>query len=89
MRAVEEIVRSMEAATPAPDQERAEEAVTNESAGSQEEAYMPEMLQMLESKLGWGVSVKPGAKGAGRIVISYRSEGERLELMRKFGSIPE
>ena len=89
VRAVEEIVRSMEAAAPATDQDSTEVAVSNEGASSQEEASVPEMLQMLESKLGWGVSVKPGAKGAGRIVISYRSEGERLELMRKFGSIPE
>ncbi len=41
------------------------------------------MQKELNDLLGWGVQVKSGSNGSGRVVISYRTEGERRELMEK------
>lgn len=45
--------------------------------------YVAEMQQALEKRLGWGVKVNGNEKGSGRIVIAFRTEGERKELMQK------
>ncbi|MDD4673434.1 MAG: ParB/RepB/Spo0J family partition protein [Bacteroidales bacterium] len=50
---------------------------------------LAELEQKLQNIFGWGVEVKPGKKGSGRIVINYRTAGELDELMEKvnrFGS---
>lgn len=49
------------------------------------ELYREDMERRLTEHLGWGVRVQSGQKGSGRVVISYRNEGERLELLRRFG----
>ena len=45
--------------------------------------YVAEMQAALEQRLGWGVKVNGNEKGSGKIVITFRTEGERKELMRK------
>lgn len=45
--------------------------------------YVEEMQSALEQRLGWGVKVNGNEKGSGKIVITFRTEGERKELMRK------
>ena len=42
-----------------------------------------ELEQKLQDVFGWGVEVKPGKKGSGKIVINYRSPGELDELMER------
>jgi ParB family chromosome partitioning protein len=57
------------------------------------QAEVTENLNGLQKKLqdlfGWGVEVKLGKNGSGRIVISYRSEGELDELMQRFNRFSE
>ena len=54
---------------------------------------IPEELDNFQKKLqnvfGWGVEVKPGKKGSGKIVINYRIAGELDELMERFNRISE
>lgn len=45
--------------------------------------YVEEMQSSLEKRFGWGVKVNGNEKGSGKIVLSFRTEGERKELMRK------
>lgn len=45
--------------------------------------YVEEMQTSLEKRFGWGVKVNGNEKGSGKIVLSFRTEGERKELMRK------
>lgn len=53
----------------------------------------PEKANGLQKKLqdlfGWGVEVKSAKNGSGKIVISYRSEGELDELMQRFNRFSE
>jgi len=53
----------------------------------------PEMLNRLEDKLqqvfGWGVQVKHGKSGSGKIVISYRTQGELDELMERINKFAQ
>jgi ParB family chromosome partitioning protein len=53
----------------------------------------PEIANGLQKKLqdlfGWGVEVKSSKNGSGKIVISYRSEGELDELMQRFNRFSE
>ncbi len=43
----------------------------------------------LINKLGWAADVKPGAKGDGKIVISYHNEVELQEIIQKFNCLEE
>lgn len=46
----------------------------------------PELIELkkkLQDVFGWGVEVKPGKEGSGKIVISYRTPGELDELMER------
>ncbi len=79
---VERLLRAALVKKGAPD--LAAEAVDASSEGSPD-AYLPAMQSALEQRLGYGVQVKPGKHGSGRVVIQYRSEGERQELLRKLG----
>ncbi|MFP4555307.1 MAG: ParB/RepB/Spo0J family partition protein [Bacteroidales bacterium] len=62
------------------DQDREEKVQTPELNGFQEK---------LQEIFGWGAQVKPGKKGEGRIVISYRSPGELEELSKKLDRFKE
>ncbi|MDD3567008.1 MAG: ParB/RepB/Spo0J family partition protein [Bacteroidales bacterium] len=56
-------------------------------------AEIPEELDNFQKKLqsvfGWGIEVKPGKKGSGKIVINYRTQGELEELMERFNRFGE
>jgi ParB family chromosome partitioning protein len=41
----------------------------------------------LQEVFGWGLEVKPGKQGSGKIIISYRSAGELDEIMNRFNRI--
>ncbi len=43
----------------------------------------------LINKLGWAADIKTGAKGDGKIVISYHNELELQEIIQKFNSLEE
>ena len=45
-----------------------------------------EYKKKLNELFGWGADIKPGKKGDGKIVISYRSQGELEELMGRFNN---
>lgn len=46
-------------------------------------------LKQLQTRLGWGVTVSSNDKGAGKIVLSFRSNDERDALLEKLLSIEE
>ncbi len=71
---VKEIVANREAGEPQRDEPKKGEPVAEHLQAMQEE---------LNELLGWGVQVKSGSNGSGRVVISYRTEGERRELMER------
>lgn len=50
---------------------------------------LSDFQKKLNDVFGWGVEVKPGKKGDGKIVISYRTHGELEELMKRFNSFGE
>lgn len=52
-------------------------------------AIEEEILNALQSRLGWGVTVNSTGRARGKIVIEFRSEGEKQELLRKLLSIEE
>jgi ParB family transcriptional regulator, chromosome partitioning protein len=58
-----------------------------------EEIALPQNINELHDKLqeifGWGVEVKHGKNGSGKIVISYRSNGELDELLARFNRVSE
>jgi ParB family chromosome partitioning protein len=47
------------------------------------------MQERLQELFGWGVEVKQGKNGTGKIVISYRSTGELDELLARFNRVSE
>lgn len=83
VRKTEELVRKY---SQSPEGQTPESEETNQ-------AEVTENLNGLQKKLqdlfGWGVEVKLGKNGSGRIVISYRSEGELDELMQRFNRFSE
>lgn len=82
IRALEEALKSL------PEDAPSESAIDASSrVDSEQPDYLDGMQRLLESKLGWGVRVQAGKRGAGRVVISYRSDGEREELMRRLGLV--
>ena len=50
---------------------------------------LSDFQKKLNDVFGWGVEVKPGKKGDGKIVISYRTHGELEELMERFNRFSE
>lgn len=50
---------------------------------------MDELKLTLNRIFGWGAQVKPGTNGTGKIVISYRSQGELDEIVQKLNRIGE
>lgn len=83
VRKTEEIIRKLaeeKDSKPEKEQEKTEKVQTPELNGFQEQ---------LQQIFGWGAQVKPGKKGDGRIVISYRTPGELEELIHKFDRFKE
>lgn len=54
-----------------------------------ENAELEQLKDKLNSVFGWGTEVKQGPKGNGKIIISYRSQGELNEIIEKFNRIQE
>lgn len=52
-------------------------------------AELEQFKDKLNSVFGWGTEVKQGPKGNGKIIISYRSQGELNEIIEKFNRIQE
>ena len=44
-------------------------------------------LLALQTRLGWGLKVNSTGRDRGRVVIEFRTEGEKQELLRKLLSI--
>lgn len=65
----------------------------NEKPTPEEDGETPVELTDFQKKLqdffGWGVEVKPGKKGSGKIVINYRTHGELEEIMERFNRLSE
>jgi ParB family chromosome partitioning protein len=84
VRKAEELIRKL---TQQPKAKQADEDTVE--ANSEQ----PEMLNGLEDKLqqvfGWGVQVKHGKSGSGKIVISYRTQGELDELMERINKFAQ
>ncbi len=65
-----------------------EEEPNNEPEIKDNEGIL-EYKKKLNDLFGWGADIKPGRKGDGKIVISYRTQGELEELMNKFSRFNE
>ncbi len=50
---------------------------------------LTDFQKKLQDFFGWGVEVKPGKKGSGKIVINYRTHGELEEIMERFNRFSE
>ena len=82
VRRCEELVRELTQGTDTePDSDNEKNAETTPTPPTLR--YVEEMQSALEQRLGWGVKVNGNEKGSGKIVITFRTEGERKELMRK------
>ncbi len=82
VRRCEELVRELtQGADTEPDSDNEKNAETTPTPPTLR--YVEEMQSALEQRLGWGVKVNGNEKGSGKIVITFRTEGERKELMRK------
>ncbi|RPH32215.1 MAG: ParB/RepB/Spo0J family partition protein [Bacteroidales bacterium] len=79
VRKAEEEVRALQEKHP----EKSQKLKTNRDL-PQTEAQLKEHLI---NKLGWAADIKTGAKGDGKIVISYHNELELQEIIQKFNSL--
>ncbi|PID89861.1 MAG: chromosome partitioning protein ParB [Bacteroidetes bacterium] len=80
VRAVEQLVKELVASR---DEEGKQKEGVAKRTDQQVADHVLAMQKELNELLGWGVQVKSGSNGSGRVVISYRTEGERRELMEK------
>ncbi len=63
---------------------------SNEDTSTDEQpTELHELEGRLQELLGWGVQIKQGKKGSGKIVISFRSQGELDELLERINSLAE
>ena len=63
---------------------------SNEDTSTDEQPTgLHELEGRLQELLGWGVQIKQGKKGSGKIVISFRSQGELDELLERINSLAE
>lgn len=60
---------------------------TDDNPTDEEPNELAELEAKLQEILGWGVQIKQGKKGGGKIVISYRSTGELEELMDRIDNL--
>lgn len=85
VRRTEEIARKY---TQKPE-EKVDEQPVDEQPEVSENAVVEEFKSKLSRIFGWGTEVKPGNKGNGKIIISYRTPGELDEIMEKFNRLEE
>jgi len=82
VRKTEDLVRNIS--------ERAEKVKEHEQHEESEQLSEIDELKLTLSKVfGWGAQVKAGSNGSGKIVISYRSQGELDEIVSKLNRIGE
>lgn len=82
VRKTEDLVRNIS--------ERAEKVKDHEQHEESDQLSEIDELKLTLSKIfGWGAQVKAGSNGSGKIVISYRSQGELDEIVQKFNRIGE
>lgn len=84
VRMVEALVRRL---NESPAQGEAGQQSTQPTKIKPVEDYVESMQQELYDVLGYGAQLRPGKGGTGKVVISYRSEGERKELMEKLSRL--
>ncbi|HOP04087.1 MAG TPA: ParB/RepB/Spo0J family partition protein [Tenuifilaceae bacterium] len=70
-------------------EEKVDDLQEPEQEQTSENVVVDEFKQRLSRIFGWGAEVKPGNKGNGKIIISYRSSGELDEIMEKFNRLEE
>ncbi|MBN1988279.1 MAG: ParB/RepB/Spo0J family partition protein [Bacteroidales bacterium] len=66
-----------------------DKADDNAEQNGENEGFATLLKEDLTKVFGWGVDVKQTPKGNGKIVISYRTEGELLEIIEKFNRLKE
>ncbi len=81
VRKAEDLVRKLAIQPQITPSKEGEKEEPNEEIGIIEEK--------LQEYLGWGVQVKQSKSGAGKIIISYRTQGELDELMERMSRFPE
>ena len=62
---------------------------SNNQAADEISEQASNLQKRLQELFGWGVEVKQGKKGEGKVVISYRSQGELDELVERFNRLGE
>ena len=70
-------------------EEKVDEQPVDEQPDVSENVVVDEFKNKLSRIFGWGAEVKPGSKGNGKIVISYRTPGELDEIIEKFNRLEE
>lgn len=85
VREVEALVKERQTQTQK--QESKDSSEQNPKPQATQDVVDQETLGALQARLGWGLSVSATGKEKGRIVIEFRTEGEKQELLRKLLSI--
>ena len=83
VRRCEELVRELTQVDEREKNSSAQESDKDAAESSPSLGYVAEMQSSLEKRFGWGVRVNGNEKGSGKIILSFRTEGERRELMQK------
>lgn len=64
-------------------EQKVEDAVESNPMATNEDTSINLLKDQLTNIFGWGTEVKQGPKGNGKIIISYRTQGELNEIIEK------
>lgn len=87
VRKTEELVRQIQEGAPV--NASTDKGNDNAEQNGEDVGFASLLKEDLTKVFGWGVDVKQTPKGNGKIVISYRTEGELLEIIEKFNRLKE
>ncbi len=87
VRKTEELVRQIQEGAPV--NASTDKGDDNAEQNGEDVGFASLLKEDLTKVFGWGVDVKQTPKGNGKIVISYRTEGELLEIIEKFNRLKE
>ncbi len=87
VRKTEELVRQIQEGAPV--NASTDKGDDNAEQNGEDAGFASLLKEDLTKVFGWGVDVKQTPKGNGKIVISYRTEGELLEIIEKFNRLKE
>jgi len=87
VRKTEELVRQIQEGAPV--NASTDKGDDNTEQNGEDVGFASLLKEDLTKVFGWGVDVKQTPKGNGKIVISYRTEGELLEIIEKFNRLKE